>query len=79
MALQQPAALGLGIGPGHRADGHPQAISEVAMGRQAIAGFQLAVLQTGGHGIGDGAVARAVAMGEIWGPTCHGDNVAIDR
>ena len=78
MALDQPAALRLGIGAGDGADGDAQPIGQIAMGGQALAGLQLPVAHIDSQRFGYCLVSRAAGSREVRNPYCHGDKLSID-
>src|SRR5262249_7564084 len=78
MAFNQAATLSLGIGPCDGADGDAQTVGEVTMGRQPIAGLQLAVAYICRERISDCLVAWAIDGREVRDPNCHGDKFPID-
>jgi hypothetical protein len=78
LAGDQVAADRFGIGTGDGADGDLQSSREVAVGRHACAGCEIAGCDRVGDRFGDGNVAGTAALGDIGRPGCHGDNNYID-
>ena len=54
----QPAALGLGIGACHRADGDAERVGELAVGGETLARTQPTAGDVVSEGVGDADVAR---------------------
>ena len=78
LAGHQAAFGGQRIGTADRADGHTQAISKIALRRQARALRQAPVGDFLGQRVDQRAIARAWPGGKIGCPHCHGDNIIID-
>src|SRR5262249_36229455 len=72
------AARRLGVAPGHGPDRDAERLGQLAMGWQAVARGQTATRDVVGQRVGQREVERPRAVPQVRGPTCHGDNLAID-
>ena len=71
-------ALSLRVRTGHRADGHPESVRQIAMGGQTLALLEAAVANVLGERVGDDLVERTTSSYEMGSPYCHDDNIYID-
>ncbi|MNS78878.1 hypothetical protein D3C72_1125120 [compost metagenome] len=65
------------IGPADCTDCHTEIVSKIALRRQFRAGLQGAVGNRAFNTVGEAKINRAVALGDVGKPICHGDNLCI--
>src|SRR5262245_13053612 len=78
LARNETAPLSLLIGAGDGPDGDAKLPCKRAMRGQLVTRCETAGFQICANGLRDCEIAGELRI-EIWCPTCHGDNVSIDR
>ena len=75
LAAHQPAFVNGGISPADCADGHAKIIGDVPLRRQFGAGGQGTIADRGFDRVCKAKIKRAIALGNVREPICHGDNL----
>ena len=70
--LDQTPRLGLGIGPGHRADADTDLVGQRPLGRQSCATSQTTAIDVGGQSFDDLGVGRPIGRGQLRSPGGQG-------